>query len=51
MVLCPDCVLSTAQHTLKCIHKKREYCKGALQDEVKEVKEETTAEVNCKRAT
>ena len=42
MANCPDCNILTSQHTLKYIHKKREYCKGAFQEEVKEeVKKET----------
>ena len=36
MVQCPGCSLSMTQHTLKYIHKKRGYCKGAIQEEVKE---------------
>ena len=41
MVNCPDCKLFLIQHILKYI-KKRGYCKGALQEEVKD---ETTTEV------
>ena len=41
----PDCNLSMTQHTLKHIHKKRGYCKGAFQEEVKEeVKKGVTKE-------
>ena len=36
MVNCQDCNLSMTVHTLKYIHKKRGYCKGAFQEEVKE---------------
>ena len=42
MVQCPDCNLSMTQHTLKYIHKKRGYCKGAFQEESKT---EATTEV------
>ena len=42
MAQCPDCGLNMTQHTFKCIHEKRGYCKGAIQEEVEE---ETTTEV------
>ena len=43
MVKCLDCNLSMTAHTLKYIHKKGGYCKGATQDskteeEIKTVK-------------
>ena len=47
MVHCPDCNEFLTQHTPKYIHKKRGYCKGAFQEEVKgEVKEEVKKKSN-----
>ena len=45
MANCPDCNLSMTQHTLKYIHQKRNYCKGAFQEEIKkETKEDVKKE-------